>query len=97
MTIMKKNTTRRRPLADRLKTLARTPAPEPMTPTLTENLGRGRVLYVADVHELLRQKQTMAWIVRNFAPQAKRKLGRRPFWFEADAIEWLDRQTGGGA
>jgi hypothetical protein len=62
-------------------------------PPLTENLGRGRLLFVPDIEqEVLRGRYTSTWIVRFFAPEAKRKIGRRPCWWERDALAWIDAQ-----
>ena len=71
-------------------------APKPEGKPLAE---RGRMLFVRDVLEMLPKKPDGKpvkgdWWVRNrFAPEFKRKLGRDPFWWESDAVAWLDRET----
>lgn len=73
-------------------------APErrPETPALTQNMGKGRLLYVPDIEQdLLRGRYTATWITRFFAPEYKLKVGRRPCWWEADAIAWVNAQTDG--
>lgn len=70
-------------------------APPPVKP-LAE---RGRMLFIRDVLELLPKKPDGTpvkgeWWVRNrFAPEFKRRLGRDPFWWEDDALAWLNRET----
>lgn len=69
------------------------PAAPPDRPALEENRGRGRLLYVPDVtNDLLRGSQTMTWVTRNFAPEHRLKIGRRPAWWERDALAWIDQQ-----
>jgi len=59
---------------------------------------RGRMLFVRDVLELLPKKPDGSpvkgtWWVRNsFAPEHKHRLGRDPYWWECDAVAWLDAQ-----
>lgn len=59
---------------------------------------RGRMLFVRDVQALFPKKEDgtplkSAWWVRNrFAPDKKHRLGRDPYWWENDAIAWLDAQ-----
>jgi hypothetical protein len=57
---------------------------------------RGRMLFVRDVQELIGKKPDGSyrkgeWWVRNsFAPDKKKKIGRDPYWWEIDAVEFLD-------
>jgi hypothetical protein len=69
--------------------------PEDAPPHLTANMGRGRLLFVPDVEELLRGLYTPQWIIRFFAPGTKHKVGRRPCWWERDALRWIHAQTDG--
>lgn len=54
---------------------------------------RGRMLFVSDVQKLFgkddagRWRKSAWWIRNHFAPEKKRKLGRDPFWWEADLPE----------
>ena len=58
--------------------------------------GRGRVLFVPDVREmLLGGRKSSKWIRKNFAPEYKHYLGRDPYWLEADAYRWIESRPGG--
>lgn len=71
------------------------PAPHPVP--LAE---RGRMYFIRDVQQFLGKDERgefrkSAWWVKNFfAPEAKHKLGRDPYWWEVDVIKWLDRPQG---
>jgi hypothetical protein len=54
--------------------------------------GRGRILYVRDVVELLGNAKSEWWVRNNFAPESRFKVGRLPAWWESDAYAWLDAQ-----
>jgi hypothetical protein len=77
-----------------LKLTAHKPPP---APPLAE---RGRMLLARDVQELIGKKpdgkwrRSLWWIRYNFAPDAKRYLGRDAFWWESEALAWLDAQRG---
>jgi hypothetical protein len=58
---------------------------------------RGRMLFVRDVVELLGGKKSAWWVRNRFAPEQKHRLGRDPYWWEKDALRWLDEQTGAAA
>ena len=51
---------------------------------------RGRVMYVADIFELLRGRKSHDWIKRHFAPELRWKVGRDNAWWENDALAWLN-------
>lgn len=63
---------------------------------------RGRILYAEDIQELYgrqprgpragKWRRSLQWIWANFAPQYRHKDGKTPFWFERDALQWLDEQ-----
>lgn len=53
---------------------------------------RGRMLFVPDIVRLLDGKKSAWWVRNRFAPEYKRKLGRDPYWWEADVQKWLDSQ-----
>lgn len=53
---------------------------------------RGRMLFVPDVIELLQGKKGVWWVRNRFAPEYKHKLGRDPYWWEREALAWLDAQ-----
>ena len=55
---------------------------------------RGRMLFVPDVIVLLKHQKSARWVMNRFAPEHKHKLGRDPYWWESDAIRWLDEQQG---
>jgi len=50
---------------------------------------RGRLLYVDDIRQLLSNRKSRWWVKRNFAPDARFKIGRDCVWYEADAHAWL--------
>jgi len=54
---------------------------------------RGRMLFVPDVIELLKGKKSAWWVRNCFAPDHKHKLGRDPYWWESDALRWLDSEA----
>lgn len=54
---------------------------------------RGRMLFVADVVELLKGKKSAWWVKNKFAPEKKHHLGRDPYWWESDVLEWLDTEA----
>jgi hypothetical protein len=53
---------------------------------------KGRMLYVSDVIELLRNGKSAWWVRNHFAPEHRLKVGRSPAWWESDALDWLNRQ-----
>lgn len=59
---------------------------------------RGRMLFLRDVQALFGTDETGAfrkslwWVKNHFAPEFKRKLGRSPYWWETEALQWLDAQ-----
>lgn len=66
-----------------------------ITPAAAKPLAeRGRMLFVGDVVELLKGRKSAWWVRNRFAPEQKHKLGRDPYWWESDALAWLDAQTG---
>jgi hypothetical protein len=54
---------------------------------------RGRMLFVADVVKLLQDRKSAWWVRNHFAPEFKHKLGRDPYWWEADAQRWMDSEA----
>ena len=64
---------------------------------------RGRMLFVEDVLSLLSERsggrlvRSRWWVLNNFAPEYKRKIGRDPYWWESDVAAWLDKQGGEAA
>lgn len=54
---------------------------------------RGRMLFVPDIIDLLHGKKGAWWVRNRFAPEFRHKLGRDTYWWEAEAIAWLDRQV----
>ncbi len=54
--------------------------------------GKGRILFVADILELIRDAKSSWWVRNNFAPEHRFKVGRSPAWWEGDALNWLDSQ-----
>ena len=61
---------------------------------LTADFGKGRVMYVRDVLELICHGKSSWWVRNNFAPEYRFKVGRSPAWWEKDALSWLDKQGG---
>lgn len=55
---------------------------------------RGRMLFVPDVVAPLKGKKSAWWVRNRFAPEFKHKLGRDSYWWEAEAVMWLDRKRG---
>jgi hypothetical protein len=66
-----------------VKLVARKPPPRPLAE-------RGRMMYVPDVHELLKGKRSAWWVRTQFAQDKKQYLGRTPYWWEADVLAALD-------
>lgn len=54
--------------------------------------GKGRVLYVKDILELIRHAKSAWWVRNSFAPEYRFKVGRSPAWWENDALSWLQAQ-----
>ena len=54
---------------------------------------RGRLLFVADVLELLNHTKSAWWVRNCFAPVHRFKVGRSPAWWERDALDWLDSRA----
>lgn len=55
------------------------------------------MLLVDDVLELLPKRDGRPvkgrwWVLNRFAPEHKHKLGRDAYWWESEAVAWLDRQ-----
>lgn len=55
------------------------------------------MLFVRDVVDLLKGKKSAWWVRNRFAPDLRHKLGRDTYWWESDALRWLDQQTGEAA
>lgn len=53
---------------------------------------RGRMLYVRDILELIRHEKSAWWVRKKFAPDLRHKVGRSPYWWETDALAWLQNQ-----
>jgi hypothetical protein len=59
---------------------------------------KGRILHVEDIQALGGTKPdgtprwTRWWITHEFAPSLKRKTGRSCWWWEYEALAWLDQQ-----
>lgn len=65
--------------------------PEPAEPHVLPLGGRGRLLSPREVAAVIYGgKRTPWWITHNFAPEYKIRQGRRTYWWEADALAWLD-------
>jgi hypothetical protein len=54
---------------------------------------RGRMLFVADVVQLLQGRKSEWWVRNRFAQDKKHKLGRDPYWWECDALAALDEDA----
>jgi hypothetical protein len=54
--------------------------------------GKGRILFVADILELIRNAKSSWWVRNSFAPEHRFKVGRSPAWWEGDALNWLNGQ-----
>lgn len=81
--------------------IPRKPAPEPVAaPPLAE---RGRMLSADDVLAMLPRKpdgkpgKSRYWVLNEFIPEKKHKLGRTPYWWEYDLIAYLDRKESDAA
>ena len=67
------------------------PGPRPL-------VERGRMLFLTDVQALFgkdergKWRKSLKWIRQSFAPEYRQRLGRTLFWWEADALKWLDEQ-----
>ena len=76
------------------------PAPLALVRPLAD---RGRVLYADDIVALYGMKpngkprRSKDWVWRNFCPSGKHKDGRSPWWWEYEAIAWMDQQREGAA
>ncbi len=59
---------------------------------------RGRIMYAEDIQALYgtdpkgRPRRSRNWIHEHFAPEARHKDGRTIYWWETDALAWLDTQ-----
>lgn len=53
---------------------------------------RGRMLFVRDVVELLKNRKSVWWVRNRFAPELRHKLGRDTYWWENEITGWLDSQ-----
>lgn len=62
---------------------------------LKPDSGKGRVMYVRDVLELIRHGKSPWWVRNNFAPEHRFKVGRSPAWWEKDALSWLEKTARG--
>ena len=58
---------------------------------------RGKILYAEDIRALYgrrpdghRWRKSLKWVWANFAPEFRHKDGRTPWWWEADALRWMD-------
>lgn len=64
---------------------------------------RGRIMYAEDVQALYgadaqgKPRKSRNWIHAHFAPEARHKDGRTIFWWEIDALAWLDAHREGAA
>lgn len=71
-------------------------APSAPHPPLAE---RGRMLSADDVLELLPRKaggkpsKSRYWVMNQFLPQYRRKLGRTVYWWETDVVRHLDSEA----
>jgi hypothetical protein len=61
------------------------------TPNATPLAERGKMLFVPDVVELLKGKKSAWWVRNRFAPEYRHKLGRDTYWWENEAMRWLDQ------
>ena len=70
------------------------PAPPP--PPLAE---RGRMLSADDVVQLLPRKangqpsKSRYWVMTQFLPEKRRKLGRTVYWWESEVVAALDEES----
>ena len=65
-----------------------------MQKALPQPINKGRILFAEDVVALYFTRQgkpfrSRAWVLANFAPEHKRRLGRDPFWYENESAEWM--------
>lgn len=69
---------------------------------------RGRMLYAEDVQRMFgtvttgegaarkeKPRRSLWWVRNMFAPDDRQYLGRTPFWWENDAVRWIDQQAKG--
>jgi hypothetical protein len=68
------------------------PDARPALSLVSAETERGRLLYVPDVRELLRDAKSAWWVRNHFAPEHRFKVGRSPAWWESEAVAWLDAQ-----
>ena len=54
--------------------------------------GKGRLMYVRDILDLLRNEKSAWWVRNCFAPEHRFKVGRSPAWWESDAHAWLENR-----
>lgn len=64
---------------------------------------RGRLLGVDDVRALFPARadgtpsRSRWWVTHEFCPEGKMKMGRDCYWWESEAIAWIDRFRGKAA
>ena len=58
----------------------------------TPSRGESTLLSVADIVALLGRRKSAWWVRHHFAPEAKIKLGRSPFWYADEAESWIRAQ-----
>lgn len=68
---------------------------------------RGKVLFVEDIQALYGRhpidhptapgqwRKSRKWVFGNFAPDVRHKDGRDVWWWETDALAWMDTQREG--
>lgn len=61
---------------------------------------RGRLLSIEDVQALFPAKpngqpsKSRWFVTHDFCPEGKMKIGRHCYWWEQEAIGWIDAQRG---
>lgn len=84
------------PARNRRMQLVEKKAPRPLAE-------RGRIMYAEDIQALYgktpegKPRRTRNWIHAHFAPEHRHKDGRTIYWWETDALAWLDQQREGAA
>lgn len=60
---------------------------------------RGKLLSIDDVIALFptrpdgKPSRSRWWVTHYFCPGGKKKLGQQCYWWEGDALAWIDSQT----
>lgn len=84
--------------------MVRIPRAAPPAPVAAPPLAeRGRMLSADDVLAMLPKKKSgepsksRYWVLNEFIPEKKHKLGRTPYWWEYDVVAYLDSERSAAA